>query len=421
MISDVDALRVQLTRQVAHWRSAVTTLEQLENFAAPAAWASLEHYLGVALRQHLTRIVDRLRREVEALAADLRAADTTEELARVRLRLVAFRRRYLQTETTLDFYGDAVNTRTSPGLAALLRACDLLAVQSMREVLEPLGKDVPPVLTYIDKGLGASILRAGLRLWDGGSLSPAATIKITRHNLYRPTSLIHETGHQVAHVLGWNEELARELRSVLTPFSAEVATAWEGWASEIAADVFAFVHTGYASVVALHDVLAGEQLSVFRYPIGDPHPIPYLRVLLGVEMCVRFFGAGPWDELARSWIRMHPLGSAPDDVRRLLQRSVQVLPAVVDACLRAPMRAFSGRPIVALVDPRRSSPDALRRLEAEAGQSLFTSPHWVRKEGLRLMALSGLRAATEPEAATEVAQQFEAWMLRIGAPAAQAA
>ena len=58
--------------------------------------------------------------------------------------------------------------RGSPGCSA---RCDVLARLSMERVLVPLKREVPPVLTYVDKGLGASILRAGLRLWDGGSLS----------------------------------------------------------------------------------------------------------------------------------------------------------------------------------------------------------------------------------------------------------
>src|SRR5207244_8444614 len=114
----------------------------------------------------------------------------------------------------------------------------------------------PPVRTYVDKGLGASILRAGLRLWDGGSLSPAAAIKVTRQNLYRPTALIHETGHQVAHIVGWNEELAAALSAALAAEPPELAATWAGWSSEIAADTYAFAHTGYGSVAALHDVVS---------------------------------------------------------------------------------------------------------------------------------------------------------------------
>jgi hypothetical protein len=66
-------------------------------------------------------------------------------------------------------------------------------------------------------------------------------------------------------------------------------------------------------------------------------------------------------------------------------------------------------------------PDALARLTQEAGGSLTTSSDWVRREGLRLLALTSFRAATEPDRATEIAAQYEEWMLRLGTPVAAAA
>jgi hypothetical protein len=52
---------------------------------------------------------------------------------------------------------------------------------------------------------------------------------------------------------------------------------------------------------------------------------------------------------------------------------------------------------------------------------LRTSPHWLRREGLRLLALTSYRAATEPERAPELAMEYEDWMLRLGRPMAAAA
>jgi hypothetical protein len=410
---------VQVARQVAHWRAAVVGLQDVENFASAAAWRALEQYLDLALRRHLREAADHLEREGDVLGAELRAATTEAELDRLRVRVIAFRRKYLQVETSLDFFGDAVNSRSSPRLAGLLRACDILATRSLEQVLVPLKREVPPLLTYVDKGLGASILRAGLRLWDGGSLSPAAAIKITRQNLFRP-ALIHESGHQAAHVLGWNEELAALLQRELAPASPEVAAAFGSWASEVAADTYAFAFAGYGSVAALHDVVSGGP-TVFRNIPGDPHPVAYIRVLLGVQMCVRFFGAGPWDDLARAWVRVHPLTQAAPGTRALLERSVPLLPRIAELCLLAPMRAFGDGPLAALVDPTRVRPDALARLARDAGPALTTSPHWLRTEGLRLLALSSFRAATEPERAAEIAGQNEDWMLRLGRPLAAAA
>jgi len=406
---------MQVARQVAHWTMAVSRMENLETLASPGAWAGLERYLGVALRQNLAEAVNRLQKEAAVLRAQFNAAQTADDLERVRALVVAFRGRYTRTETLVDFYGDAVNARTNPDIAALLRACDEMAVRSMAQVLDPLGKTIPPVLTYVDKGLGASILKAGLRLWDGGTLSAVAAVKITFHNLFRPTALIHETGHQAAHITGWNEELAEALERSLPGAPRDVAEVWGSWASEIAADTFAFAHTGYAAVVSLCDVLSGDEATVFQLRPGDPHPIPYIRVLLGTEMCTRFFGAGPWDDLASAWTRSYPLeNAAGHGTEALLRRSLPLLPRVVELCLRTPMRAFGGRPLISLLDPGRVKPEALAQLELRAGGGLHTSQHWIWSECLRLLALSGLRAATMPERAPEILKRQEDWMMRLG-------
>lgn len=409
-----DPMQMQIARQVSHWTMAASRLGNLEDLASPSAWASLERYVGQVLRQNLTEAVNRLQQEAAVLRAQWHAAKTDEELRQVRRQLVTFRRRYLRTETLLDFYADALNTRTNPDIAALLRACDVLARRSMGQVLDRLRKITPPVLTYIDKGLGASILKSGLRLWDGSTESLVAAIKIVRHNLYRPTALIHESGHQIAHIIGWNEELAAALETELARESKEVADVWASWASEIAADTFAFAHTGYAAVAGLHDVLAGGDRFVFRYRIGDPHPISYIRVLLGTEMCRRFFGAGPWNDLAEAWTRNHCLKNASPGVRRLLRFSLPLLPKVVELSLTKPMRAFEGRSLVALLDPKRVQSTTLIQLEQQAGPALYTSPHWLWTEPVRLLGLTGYRAATLPERAEEVLQQQKDWMLRLG-------
>jgi len=408
------AMKAQLARQVAHWASAAERLKNLDDLASPASWHSLESYLGLAIRRHLTAVVDTLNREAAALRAALDMVTSAADLQIVRRKLLAFRGRYLQVETTLDYYADAINTRTDHGVAGLLRACDILAHRSMAQLLDQLGKPVPVTLTYIDKGLGASILKAGLRLWDQTSVSPVAAIKITRHNLYRPTALIHEAGHQAAHIVRWTEELSSALAAGLSAAPAGVGEAWAGWASEIAADAFAFAHTGYGSVAALLDVLDGGPSMVFRHIPGDPHPVSYIRVLLGVEMCRQFYGAGPWDDLARSWTELYPLERAPEDTAPLLRASLPLLPRIVEATLRKPMGAFGGRPLVALINPDRVRPEALLSLEKELGAALYTSMHWIWTEALRLLALTGLRTATMAEESTDAATHRKEWMLRLG-------
>jgi hypothetical protein len=404
------AFRHQLERQVTHWSAAAADLGDLGRFASPSAWSALESYLGTAIRASLGAAVERLLRQSRVLTSQLDAAETRVELGRVQVELIAFRRRYLAVEVALDFFGDAINTRVDAELGAYLRACDALASTAMRAVLDPIGQPAPPVLTYVDRGLGASILKAGLRLWDGRSLCPAATIKIARHNLARPSALLHETGHQVAHITGWVDELAARLGAVFDAHAPSAAL-WSGWASEVAADAFAFVHGGYAAVATLHDVLAGEPSWVLRVDGLDPHPAGYVRVLLAVEMCRRFFGRGPWDELAVGWTEAYPV--PPGDALPL-RESLDRLGRLVDAILLDGYRAFGGRALADLVDPGRVKPEALAELERSAGPALYRSSDWLWREGLRLLALSGLHVATAPQRAKETLALQAEWMQRLG-------
>jgi hypothetical protein len=406
-------LRNEFARELEHWKAAIERLADLDTVASPQAWQALEHYLGVSLRQSLASIVGRARRIAQDFDVYLRTASPDTKVEQLQGRLVELRQAYLRAETAVDFYSDALASRSAPRMAALLRACDHIATRSMAEALAPMGREVPAALTYIDKGLGASILKAGLRLWDGTAENPVATIKITRHNSLRPSAIIHEAGHQVAHMLGWTPELANALASSLG--SPSLGVHWGAWASEIAADAFAHVHTGYAAAAALHDVLDGSDETVFQYLPGDPHPISFLRVLLALEMCRRTFGAGAWDQLAITWTAKHRLERSPADIRNVLRDSVRAMPQIVETILYKPYRAFGGRPLTSLIDPRRVSPTALAQLERAAGAAAFTSPYWAWNEAIRLMALNGYGAGLGAQELRTGVKQQEDWMLRLGA------
>lgn len=166
-----DVLAAQLAAELRHWQRAAHELTDLDLVAAPRAWAALESYLGTSVRAGLTRSAQAVATRADQLAAQLPGATAPDDLARLRDRVLALRQSYVRAETVIDFFGDAVGTRTNPRLAQLLRGLDLLAVDAMDRILGPLGVPVPAVLVYLDKGLGASILRAGIRLWDA-SLSP---------------------------------------------------------------------------------------------------------------------------------------------------------------------------------------------------------------------------------------------------------
>lgn len=343
-------------RQIDHWRAACQRLLTLDNQAPTPAWAQLEAYTGQAIRARLLGTVRQLNFDADQL---WHAAKNGDSEASLQQRLITLRENYLQTEKTLDYYGDAINTRTEVEIGTHLAALDTLAIKAMQQALLPLGVQPPPVLTYLDKGLGASILKAGLRLWDRKGINPVAIIKIVRHNLFRPTALIHEVGHQVAYQLDWNQELASALRKGLHSFGQQTANVWSSWASEIAADTFAFVCCGYGAIATLHDVLAGTNGLVFMFHPGDPHPIPYLRVLLGIQMCKQVFGSGHWDQLAQHWKAQYPLSNAPGTLADWLNNSQPVLEKVAEIVLSQPMEAFQGQSILQLIDTSHLHPHRL--------------------------------------------------------------
>ena len=162
-------------------------------------------------------------------------------------------------------------------------------------------------------------------------------------------------------------------------------------------------------------MIDGSDATVFQLLPGDPHPVAFLRLLLGVASSRLAYGAGPWDALAESWHANHPLSCAPASVRGFLQDSVALLPRVAALVFTRPYRAFGGRPLTAVVNPQRVSPAALERLERAAGTAAFTSPYWLWNESIRLLALTGYRAAAGAPALRDAAAQQERWMLRLGA------
>lgn len=399
-----------LERQVAHWLAAARTFRDAEEFAALDAWRSVERDIGAPLRQQMHAVVEELVAFGDATAALVATArrDPTA-LGRAAAAVQRFRRRYIQVDVTLDFIGDAVNSRTSPLLRAALTMLDRLAIASMAAVLQRANKPVPRVLVYQDKGTGASILRAGVRLWAPGAVMPVAAIKIVRHNLYRPTSLFHETGHQVASLTGWTPSVQSAIGRALGD-DAELRAMWMPWASEIAADVYAFLHTGYASVAALYDVV-GDGQTILNWPVGDPHPIGWLRTALGCTFArLSFGGSGPWVSLQRAMEARFPTTAADMTLQPLLARSMAVMPRVAAACLSAGVPALQGRPMTDVLDPARVSPEALSELERTAGAALWTSPHWRQTEGIRIVALAGLREAERPETAPAWIDRARAWL-----------
>lgn len=380
-----------LHRQIVHWLHAAERLADINNMASETAWQGLEISTQLIIKSYLQKNISLLVAKGRHLEKQLAEANNNVILpAQLRKALLRYKADYMRIETTIHFYTDAINTRTQKDIAGMLQGCDVLSKLCLEIFLNPLHKPVPAVITYLDKGLGAAIMKAGLRLWDG-SISPAALIKITYHNLLRPTAVLHECGHQIAHILGWNKELADTLFTELKEKDVAVAKAFSNWSSEIAADAVAFCTTGFAAVAALHDVVDGEGEAVFMYDENDPHPIAYLRVLLNCAMCTVLYGNGPWQQMEEQWKVNHPLKDAGKEANGIIVRSIPHLQTIAKIILQTRQKAFAGKAVSMLIDTAKANPVQLGKIEDQMHKDPAIKPAQL---GLQYVALSGYKIGT---------------------------
>jgi hypothetical protein len=399
-----------LNRQINHWLYAAERLAEIKNLASETAWNGLQVNTQNIIKNYLEKNIITLVAKGKHLQKQI-INSTNNRLLQQEMQKAIYRYKndYSRIETTIHFYTDAINTRTQQSVAEILSGCDELCRLCMEKFLIPQSKSVPPTITYLDKGLGAAIMKAGLKLWDG-STSPVALIKITFHNLLRPTALLHESGHQIAHMLGWNKELSTTLYNALGKKNIQVAKAFSSWSSEIAADAIALCTTGYASAAALHDVVDGEGEAVFSYNEMDPHPIAYLRVLLNCTMCEYLFGDGAWQELAKDWMEKHPLKNASEEANKIIEDALPLLGVIATTILQTKQLAFGNKSIAEYVDVSLVHPKQLSTIEQKLKADPILKP---KQFGLQYVALTGFKIATGVYPIKEELNKMESFLQSI--------
>jgi hypothetical protein len=96
-------------------------------------------------------------------------------------------------------------------------------------------------------------------------------------------SLYHEVGHQGAVLLNLLNSLGDDLRT--TSADAEpIWGQWVRWRSEVVADLWALAQLGVGATLGLMGVVSLPKAFVFRLNRNDPHPAPWIRVLLSIRL-----------------------------------------------------------------------------------------------------------------------------------------
>lgn len=334
---------------------------------APRQWEVL---LG-ALQTAVDRLDHRLRQHAKGLlrgdVQDIRTVRTMQaELGEVELQLT-------KAYAFFDTYADILSQRLMPGLGPALAGCDVLALDAMRRCHPALDLVEPP-LVYCDRGYGASIARQDVPLPDG-TPNPMPMIQIPYTRLlekWNLTSVLHEAGHEVMVRLGMVERWPRIAQTVLARQGApaEVQHLFGMWMSEIGPDFWTFGCSGIAAPGGIRELLTLPPAMMLRISDTDPHPTPYLRVLINFEWCRQVWGFGPWDRWEREWLALYPLEGLSREQRQTLAACRRYLPALSRAMLHTRLRVLAGKPMTGLFDLNTLHPARLRAiaLGARAGR-----------------------------------------------------
>lgn len=115
------------------------------------------------------------------------------------------------------------------------------------------------------------------------------------------------------------------------------------------------------------EILALPSSHVFRVSWTDPHPPPYLRVLLSIECCRQVWGSGVWDRWEKDWRELYPLDLAPSEDEKLLTDAARHIPLIARTLLQTRFRVLSRKAIPDLFNLPSLAPSELQNAIKLAG------------------------------------------------------
>jgi hypothetical protein len=323
----------------------------------PGAQTAIERYLMIGRRE----LRDLIRGYITWLrgpgARHVTAAEAQRRFSFLRLKFNA-------VLTQFDMFYDVISQRCENETGVWLSGLDVVSADAL--ALPGGYYEAPPIICYLDRGIGAAIRRARTRL-PGGGANPVAIIRVPRERMVGSgiaSSLIHEVGHQAAALL----DLVNSLRPVLQGLQrgegggGELWQLWERWISEILADFWSVARVGIGSTHGLMGVVSLPRPFVFRLSADDPHPVPWIRVKLSCAMGQALYPHPQWAQLAALWDSFYPLDDLEPERRQLLARLQASMPGFVALLVNHRPRALRGRSLgeVLAVDERQ--PDRLAAL-----------------------------------------------------------
>jgi hypothetical protein len=348
-------------------RALLTRLARIKPFAllepmVPAA--SLMPHAQVAIERHLALGRRDLEQMVQRFVVWLGGPGRAASAAQAQRRFIYLRLQFNAALTQFDLFSDVITQRSEHESGTWLSGLDLVAADAL--ALPGRYFEVPPIICYLDRGAGAAIRRARTRL-PGGGENPVAVIRVPRERMVGSgiaSSLVHEVGHQAAALL----DLVRSIRPVLRGLQAvdgpdrSAWELWERWISEILADFWAVARVGIASTLGLMAVVSLPRAFVFRIERQDPHPAPWIRVMLSCAIGQALYPHPQWARFAALWAAFYPPQGVDAARAQLLGRLRATMPAFVALLVQHRPHSLRGRRLVDVLATSERQPAHLARL-----------------------------------------------------------
>jgi hypothetical protein len=313
---------------------------------SPAAQSAIESYLTRG-RQHLQSIVHGF---LQWLGSPEAASVDSEEAQR---QFTVVRLRFNTVLMQFDLFENVVAQRSEAETGVWLSGLDVVSQDALR--LQGHYYDAPPVICYLDRGIGAAIRRARTRLPGGGN-NPVAIVKVPRERMVGSgiaSSLIHESLRPV--LIGLRRGSPREQVAWML---------WERWISEIVADFWSIARVGVASTLGLIGVVSLPRAFVFRINLDDPHPTPWIRVKLSAALGNALYPQPAWGNLAELWEDYYPPAGLSDEQRQVLSTLLETMPALVTLLVHHRPPTLRGRSLVQALNTQEVHPLRLTALLA---------------------------------------------------------
>jgi hypothetical protein len=349
-------------------RALLTRLARVKPFALqesmlpaanllPGSQLAIEKFLMEG-RKHLRVLVRRFLRWLHSPDGQRSDAEQAQR------QFTILRLRFNAVITHFDMFDNVITQRSENETGLWLSGLDVVSADALQ-----LGEEyykAPPVICYLDRGVGAAIRRARTRMPGGGD-NPVAIIKVPRERMVGSgiaSSLVHEVGHQAAALL----DLVDSLRPVLEERGRESLPEreawllWKRWISEIVADFWSIARVGIASTLGLMGVVSLPRAFVFRLNADDPHPTPWIRVKLSAAVGQALYPQSAWDDLARLWEAYYPIKRLNETQQRLLRLLEKTIPALVAVLVNHRPKALRGHSLVDVLDLAERQPARLRTL-----------------------------------------------------------